>query len=355
MKITILTIPAAAFLICSFSGLKENTSLTNQNNTTMETKNFKTSFVVDQSAEKVFHAINDVRGWWSENIIGGTENLNDEFIYQYKDVHHCKIKLVESVPNKRVVWLVLENEFNFTKDKSEWKGDTIVFGITEKDGKTQLEFTHIGLVPAYECFNVCQDAWSSYIQGSLKSLITTGKGKPNTKENDLNGELVEKWGLPDTEKITKYQTAHTKQTHFSYSFKTPRPAKEVFDLLLDVKHWWSGLYEETIKGKSVKPGDEFTFRAGGGMHYTKQKLVELIPGKRIVWLVTESELSFLNHPAEWEGTKIRFDLSTEGKDTQVTFTHEGLVPQIECYDNCSNAWTGYLNNLKKALGSSEAN
>lgn len=140
-----------------------------------------------------------------------------------------------------------------------------------------------------------------------------------------------------------------KQENFSYSFTTPRAANEVFELLLDPKQWWIGLYEETITGKSLKPGDEFTFKAGGGMHYTRQKLVEVAAGERIVWLVTESELSFLKDQSEWTGTKIRFDLSVEGKDTTVTFTHEGLVPQIACYDNCSTAWTGYLNNLKKAL------
>lgn len=163
----------------------------------MENKNFATSFVVDKSAKEVFNAINTVSGWWSENIMGSTKNLNDEFIYNYKDVHVCKLKIVEFTPDKKVVWLVLENQFNFTKDKSEWKGNKIVFEISEKDGKTRLDFTHIGLVPEYECYTICHDAWSSYIQGSLKNLITTGKGKPNTKENDLNKELLEKWGLPN--------------------------------------------------------------------------------------------------------------------------------------------------------------
>jgi hypothetical protein len=163
----------------------------------MESKNFTTKILVDQSPKEVFTAINNVRGWWSENIEGFTQTLNDEFIYHYKDVHVCKLKIVESVPDKKVVWLVLENQFNFTKDKNEWKGNEIVFEISVKDGKTQLEFTQIGLVPEYECYTVCQDAWSSYIQGSLKNLITTGKGNPNTKENDLNKELIEKWGLPN--------------------------------------------------------------------------------------------------------------------------------------------------------------
>ena len=45
-----------------------------------------------------------------------------------------------------------------------------------------IHFTHEGLVPAYECYTVCSDAWGSYIRGSLKSLIATGKGSPNPKE-----------------------------------------------------------------------------------------------------------------------------------------------------------------------------
>lgn len=140
-----------------------------------------------------------------------------------------------------------------------------------------------------------------------------------------------------------------KKENFNYSFKTAKPIDDVFAILLDVRQWWSGLFEETIKGKSQMPNDEFTFKAGGGIHYTKQKLTELVPNKKIVWAVTESNLSFLKHPSEWEGTKFRFDLLTEGKSTIVTFTHEGLVPEIECYKDCSAGWTGYLNKLEKAL------
>ena len=89
------------------------------------------------------------------------------------------MKLIEVVPNKKVVWLVLDNHFNFTEDKSEWKGTKIVFEILEKGGKTEISFTNEGLVPEYECFSVCSNAWGSYINGSLRSLIATGKGHPN--------------------------------------------------------------------------------------------------------------------------------------------------------------------------------
>ena len=145
----------------------------------MTTKDFTTTILVDNTPEEVFNTINNVRGWWSEEIEGSTDKLNSEFDYHYEDVHRCKIKVVELVPNKKVVWSVLDNYFKFTKDKSEWKGTKIIFDIAEKDNKTEMRFTHQGLVPAYECYEICRDAWSGYIQKSLRNLITSGVGQPN--------------------------------------------------------------------------------------------------------------------------------------------------------------------------------
>jgi hypothetical protein len=92
------------------------------------------------------------------------------------------MKLIEISPQKRVAWLVVDNYFNFTKDKSEWKGTKIVFDVSRKDNVTEIRFTHEGLVPEYECFNICSKAWGSYINGSLRNLTMTGKGQPNPKE-----------------------------------------------------------------------------------------------------------------------------------------------------------------------------
>ena len=163
----------------------------------MDNRDFTTSIQVDQTPQEAFDAINNVRGWWSEEIKGDTDRLNAEFTYHYKDVHISKMKIIEFIPRKKVVWLVLDNYFNFTKDKSEWKGNKIIFKIAEKDNKTQLQFTHEGLVPIYECYEVCHDAWSNYIKNSLRSLITTGKGQPNPKAKDaeFNEELIKKWDL----------------------------------------------------------------------------------------------------------------------------------------------------------------
>lgn len=151
----------------------------NQIQKEMNTQDFTTTILVDETPKEVFDAITNVRGWWSEEIEGSTDKLNAEFNYHYEDVHRSKMKIVEFIPNKKVVWLVLDNYFKFTKDETEWKGTKITFEIAEKDGKTELRFTHVGLVPEYECYEVCREGWSSYIDNSLHRLITTGTGQPN--------------------------------------------------------------------------------------------------------------------------------------------------------------------------------
>lgn len=136
---------------------------------------------------------------------------------------------------------------------------------------------------------------------------------------------------------------------FQYSFITSKESSEVFAHLINPKNWWVGLFGEIIEGKSKEINDEFTFKAGDGVHYSNQKLIEIIADKKILWLVTESNLSFLKNTNEWAGTKLCFTIEEDGDNTKITFTHLGLTPQIECYGSCSNAWTQYQKNLQEFL------
>jgi uncharacterized protein YndB with AHSA1/START domain len=145
-------------------------------------ENYTASFVVDQSAEEVFKAVTNVRGWWGKGIAGDTEREGDEFVFEVPDVHRSVQRLVEVVPDKKVVWLITEAHMTFIKDAKEWVGTKIVFDITKEGGKTKLTFTHEGLVPEVECYKFCMPAWDQYIKGSLYKLITTGEGTPSLEE-----------------------------------------------------------------------------------------------------------------------------------------------------------------------------
>lgn len=145
-------------------------------------QDFNTSIQVDQTPMEAFNAINDVRAWWPGEIEGSTKKLDDEFTYRYKKYHYSKQKLVEVVPGKKVVWLVTDSNLDFVGNKSEWTGTKIIFDISEKNNKTQIRFTHRGLVPACECFDSCSNAWSDIIKNSLRGLITKGKGQADLEK-----------------------------------------------------------------------------------------------------------------------------------------------------------------------------
>jgi len=110
------------------------------------------------------------------------DRVGGEFDYHYQDVHRCRVRVTELVPGATVAWLVLEHHFDFTRDRSEWTGTRIVFDISERDGGAEIRFRDVGLVPAYECFEVRSNAWHGYLHGSLKQLVETGAGQPNPKD-----------------------------------------------------------------------------------------------------------------------------------------------------------------------------
>lgn len=145
----------------------------------MKSKSFTTSIVVNKTTKEVFDAILNPRAWWSPEITGSTDKLNEVFDYHFEDIHKCKVRVVELIANKKVVWHILENDFSFTKDKTEWVNTKVIFEIDKVDGKTRLTFTHDGLVPEYECYDSCYQGWTHYITSSLKKYITTGTGEPN--------------------------------------------------------------------------------------------------------------------------------------------------------------------------------
>jgi hypothetical protein len=148
----------------------------------MKTNSFTTTIVVDQTPQEAFDAINDVRGWWSGEIEGRTDALGAEWTYSYKTLHRTTQRITELVAGKKIVWHVTDSQINFVKDKSEWDGTDIVFEIAKKGDKTEVRFTHAGLVPTIECYDGCSGAWGFYVNESLRDFIANGKGQPNPDE-----------------------------------------------------------------------------------------------------------------------------------------------------------------------------
>src|SRR3954470_17565300 len=98
----------------------------------MNNKNYTATILVAQSPKTAFNAAKNFRAWWSEEIEGNTDHLGETFFYHYKDVHLCKIKLIEMITDKKLVYEVIDNQFSFTKDKTEWIGSRLIFEFSEE-------------------------------------------------------------------------------------------------------------------------------------------------------------------------------------------------------------------------------
>ena len=277
----------------------------------MKKQDFTTTILVDKTPKQAFDAINNVRGWWAGEIEGPTDKLGEEFTYRYKEFHYSKQKLIELIPDKKVVWLVTEGSINFVKDKNEWTDTKIIFDITEKEGKTQIRFTHEGLTPQIECFDACSNAWTGIISDSLRQFISS-------------------IGAGDQDFTTVILVDQTPQ--------------EAFDAINNVRGWWS----ENIEGSTDKLESEFDYHYLD-VHRCKIKVVELIPAQKVVWLVMDNYFNFIKDLSEWKGTRIIFEIAKKNEQTEIRFTHQGLVPDYECYDVCNDAWSFYINSSLRSL------
>jgi len=126
-------------------------------------------------------------------------------------------------------------------------------------------------------------------------------------------------------------------TDFSTTLLVDQTPEAAFAAINDIPGWWC----ESFEGRSQMLNDEFSVRFND-VHYSRQKLTDLIPGKKVVWDVIDSKLTFIADTSEWTGTKIIFEISRQDNKTAIRFTHTGLVPETECYDACSTAWTDYI-------------
>lgn len=143
----------------------------------MENKSFNATIEVINAPEEIFQSITkDVATWWGgKDLSGKSISLNDEFIVNHPGAHYSKQKLIEVIPNKKVVWLVTESKLSWLKNQDEWTNTKMIFEITAKEHSYLLNFTHEGLVPKKESYERCSQGWNMVIKDWLYNLIMYGK------------------------------------------------------------------------------------------------------------------------------------------------------------------------------------
>ena len=308
----------------------------------MENKNYTATIEVAQSAKEVFNAINDVTKWWSKDFEGNSTKLNDEFIINHPNQHYSKQKLIEVVPNKKVIWLVTESKLDWIKNnKEEWTNTKMIFEISIKGDKTILHFTHEGLVPEQECYTMCEKGWNIVIKDWLLHLITVGTPSAEmAKAADIRNQHF--GDKPATEKKDFHRTIIVNAS-----------AEEAMKKISQINLWW----RKDFLGSAEQLHDKFTVPFGEPS-FVDFVVSEFVPTKKVVWKVTDCYLPRFKDNKEWNNTEVAFQLSEEngqpdnlverGK-TKIDFTHLGLVPEVECYEVCEKGWNGHIDTLEKFI------
>lgn len=289
-------------------------NIKNNKDQKMEKKDFQCSISANINAREAIKRISNIPEWWGVSFNGSSEKQNDKFIVKMSGDSYFNFTVAELIPGKRVSWLVTDCNMPWYSDKKEWANTKLIFNLSGNNGVTTLNFIHKGLSPEVECYKDCETGWTHWITKSLLSYFTTGKGETKNKSYTATIEFV----------------------------KSP---EDVFKLINSIPKWWiriaDGRYTE-FEGQSANLNDEFVLRHGEN-HYSKQKLIEIIPDKKIVWFVTDSKLNWIeNDKHEWTGTKMIFEISSQGDKTVLNFTHQGLVPEKECYRHSVQFWNMIL-------------
>lgn len=144
----------------------------------MKKQDYTVSITVSATAQEAFNSINSVSKWWTENLEGSSQKLNDEFTVRFGETF-ITVKIVELIPYRKILWHVIDCYKHWLKDKKEWKDTKISWEILSEKDITQISFTHIGLVPGIECYNGCEKAWNFYLKESLFKLLTKKKECPS--------------------------------------------------------------------------------------------------------------------------------------------------------------------------------
>lgn len=209
------------------------------------------SITINVPPEKAIAMISDASESWLRDADGDMRSF----------------KVIEIIPNKRIVWLVTDCHLPLNRNIKEWKNTEVTWEISAAGNALQITFMD--------------------------------------------------------------------NQSYSTSIAVDKDPETVFNSIVDVSKWWGG---RDLEGSTTKLNDEFAIHHPGA-HYSRQRLIEIIPHKRIVWYITEATLNWLKiNQHEWADTRLIFDISVKGDTTILQFTHDGLISQMECYERVSQGW-----------------
>lgn len=268
------------------------------------TASYNVTLALDKAPAIVFEHLTNLGQWWPETFEGADLGLDTEFVLKTGDGHYSRNKVIEFLPGEKLAWLTTESLR--TTDGFDWSGTKMVFDLSLQADHTLLTFTYDGVVLE--------------------------------EEKERLAQICE---------LTLNVLFYNFISSFAVTITVPQSPQEVFSRITrDLAKWWGGT---DLRGHTTQLDDEFIIQHPGA-HYSRKRIIEWVPNEKVVWLVTDSTLDWLEKDQnEWTNTRMIFNISTDGTQTRLHFRHEGLVPEKACYALCHEGWNivikNYLFNL----------
>jgi hypothetical protein len=134
--------------------------------------------------------------------------------------------------------------------------------------------------------------------------------------------------------------------NFHYSIVVPSTAREAMEKISRIGDWWAiNFKSEAENGGTEGPGrphySAFTVHFARTT-WSRMEIVEFVPDQFVLWKVVDCYLPIFKDPYLWKNHFIAWDIAAEGEATRITMTHIGLIPGVECYEDCSKGWSFYI-------------
>ena len=97
------------------------------------------------------------------------------------------------------------------------------------------------------------------------------------------------------------------------------------------------------EGEATRPRDQLggaTDRDQDG-HFSR-RVTARIQGGEAIWSVVEVGPTCTEPPDPWLGASIVFEVTKSDGDTQARFAHQGVAPEIQCHESCSDTGTIFV-------------
>ncbi|MEW8351117.1 MAG: SRPBCC domain-containing protein [Candidatus Thiodiazotropha taylori] len=143
---------------------------------------YRSSIICPVSPSQAYRAIaEEMDQWWTPMSApfhkagdrAKTDFGGDSYwVFEARSLNEAKLIELDCVESNMVS--------DALDDPEEWLGTRLIFEFNEDKAGTEIRFTHLGLTPQFDCYEICKNGWDHYILTSLKNYLDGLGGIPNS-------------------------------------------------------------------------------------------------------------------------------------------------------------------------------